>query len=317
MLNNHRDEYQISTQKLTSGLMKPIASYLLTFAFLCAMSSVIPVEAKALQAPEQSSDTVKQVWADLHPQVTYRETEERTITATVNGETLVVADFEDNPYAADRFDIEQVGDWDRNGIQDLMYGAIHGGNDRPYTYVFTTYTPNLGLQSYPLVQSFITPTIEQKSIDGEEKIKWVITGIENNEGWHNRDFKQVQKRFIIEQGKPKLIEENVDEEIEALMEFRTRVLGDRGYDGVLFEFDLDKNGKPDQVVGDYWGRWGRMWVGVIWDDGRITPKVGTCKRIGVLATQTLGIHDLICDNSRKILWVGDRYESQPDRFEQR
>lgn len=66
--------------------------------------------------------------------VKYTKTNFASIRAIVNTVTYVVADLEmDNPYLADRLDIEYVGDWDNNGIQDLIFGAINGGNSRDYT----------------------------------------------------------------------------------------------------------------------------------------------------------------------------------------
>ena len=247
------------------------------------------------------------------PEVEYRKLAFASIGATVNGAEYVVSDLEvDNPYLADRLDIEYVGDWDNNGIQDLIFGAINGGNDRDYTYVFATYVPGVGIKTYPLMDSHFTPKLEEMLVEGETR--WVITGYENNEGMHRADFHQVRRRFVIEDGKPRQIEETVDEEIPALVEYRTHQAVDSIPEGDFIQYDLDNNGKLDRITGSYWGRWGRISVEVIWDDGRKTTDIGNCKRIGVLDSKHSGVHNLVCDNSHKIIWVDGRYEKQPDRF---
>lgn len=178
--------------------------------------------------------------------------------------------------------------------------------------MFATYVPDVGIKTYPLMNSHFTPNLEEMLVDG--KAVWVITGYENNEGMHRDDFYQVRRRFVIENGEPKLIEETVDEEILALVEYRVRQAKVAIPEGDFIRHDLDNNGKLDRITGTYWGRWGRISVEVIWDDGRKTTDIGNCKRIGVLGSQHAGVQDLVCDNSHMIVWVDGRYEKQPDRF---
>jgi hypothetical protein len=61
------------------------------------------------------------------------------------------------------------------------------------------------------------------------------------------------------------------------------------------EFDLDGDGKKDVISGRFWDRWGVIFWTVKFANGKEFATTEPCKRIGVLATATNGVHDLVCD----------------------
>ena len=128
---------------------------------------------------------------------------------------------------------------------------------------------------------------------------------------------------MIQNGQPVLIDELVDEEVIAVKEIRScqveTLLYDvfdlsmiQSVDVALLVYDIDNDGRKDQVIRHLWERWGRMRFFVKWADGTQTERVGQCKRIGVLHSVTKGVHDLVCDNSNMHIWNGLRYEGMPN-----
>ena len=72
----------------------------------------------------------------------------------------------------------------------------------------------------------------------------------------------------------------------------------------LFTFDLDLDGKEDELSCYYWWRWGVVSCAVTSTKlGKVSiPK---CSRIGILSSITNGMHDLICDRNYTFTWSPD------------
>ena len=79
----------------------------------------------------------------------------------------------------------------------------------------------------------------------------------------------------------------------------------------LFTFDLDLDGKEDELSCYYWWRWGVVSCAVTSTKlGKVSiPK---CSRIGILSSITNGMHDLVCDRSYIFSWSPDNKEYVQD-----
>jgi len=141
-----------------------------------------------------------------------------------------------------------------------------------------------------------------------------ITLTTNNEGWNLYRPKQVTKRFVFEKGAPVLVEETHAREIEALANIRSEQFEGRAPDdAVVLSFDLDADGKPDEISATLWERWGRLFWRVRFADGTESGDSGhNCKRLGVLPELTLGRHDLVCDFDTRLKWDGKQYVAEQE-----
>ena len=248
------------------------------------------------------------------PTVAYQIESDR-IVVLVDGEVYPAGELGDYADAGMRLSEEASADWDGDGIPELLYLVSTGGNCCPGQYKLMSYHPERGLSVNALSKSWWKPSIEWRQLEGMEQAAWVFTFFTNNEGVNTNDFQQARLRYVVEQGKPRLVEKTEDTELAALVEVRAHQLTaeqSRGATVRLIGFDLDQNGEEDQIVGRLWERWGRLVIEVKWADGRDSLDNFKCKRIGVLATITQGVHDLVCDNSSRLVWDGSRYQEQPD-----
>ena len=63
----------------------------------------------------------------------------------------------------------------------------------------------------------------------------------------------------------------------------------------LILFDVDGDGREEEVIASYWERWGTVIIGdiVTTSKGKVNFSVG-CSRIGFMKTTTNGLHDIVC-----------------------
>jgi hypothetical protein len=135
----------------------------------------------------------------------------------------------------------------------------------------------------------------------------------DNEGVNTDRPERGILRFAFENGHAVLVEEKHAVEIKALADLRSEqfdAVSNQDEEKSLF-FDLDGDGKKDELVGRLWFRWGRFYWRVRFGDGRTTEEddSSTCKRLGVLAQKTQGHHELVCDFDTRFRWNGIAYEA--------
>ena len=63
----------------------------------------------------------------------------------------------------------------------------------------------------------------------------------------------------------------------------------------LILFDVDEDGRAEEMTASYWDRWGTVIIGdiVTTSKGKVTFSTG-CSRIGFMQTTTNGLHDIVC-----------------------
>lgn len=267
-------------------------------------------------------------------EITYHQKGSFIISTTLDGKEYIAEELETEPrdgydvalvneYSAYSLRLIDQADWDEDGFAEALYLPLRGGNCCPDQYRLISYSPTDGFRTHQFLEAWSNPQIERLRLNDWTEDRWVFTSVENNEGWNTYDFDQVRKRYVIESGQPKLIEELVDEEIPATKEIRSyqveTLLYDvldlgmiQNVDAALLTYDLNNDGAEDQIRGYLWERWGRMRFYVEWADGTQTDTFGQCKRIGVLESVTKGVHDLVCDNSDMYIWNGEKFQRKPN-----
>ena len=78
----------------------------------------------------------------------------------------------------------------------------------------------------------------------------------------------------------------------------------------LILFDVDGDGREEEIIASYWERWGTVIIGdiVTTSKGKVTFSTG-CSRIGFMRTTTNGLHDIVCGR-KDIL----RYDPESTRY---
>jgi hypothetical protein len=197
-------------------------------------------------------------------------------------------------------------DFDGNGLADALvsHSPGCGGNCCSDSYFFVSASSGDRFElSDEFADSRGFPVIEKW------KGRWSVVVTSTNEGIMNQERPlEITRRFILEAGKAVRVEEHRRRDVESIVEIRSEIFNpDRLDETHSIEYDLDGDGKNDQITCKFWARWGSMLWSVEFANGKKFSSDVGCKRIGVLKTKTNGVSDLVCDQSTIFRWDGSGY----------
>lgn len=195
------------------------------------------------------------------------------------------------------------GDLDGDGLTDALIEEGTGGAAGKSVYFFAPGTMSDGF----LVQELGYGSAEVETWRGRPSL--VLST--DNEGVNTDRPEEGTLRFAFEHGRATVVEQEHAVEIKALADLRSEQFDavDARDEERSLSFDLDSDGKQDEVIGRLWFRWGRFHWRVRFGDGRVTEEDDSslCKRLGVLPEKTAGYHDLVCDFDTRFRWNGRAY----------
>lgn len=202
-------------------------------------------------------------------------------------------------------EVTEQRDFDGDGATDALitHSAACGGNCCPNTFFFVSRRGNKFVRSDEFADSWSEPPIEKWS--GQ----WSVVVTSNNEGINQDAPVEFTRRFVLKEGKAVMVEERRREDLKSLVEMRSAIFNPtRENEKHSIRYDLDGDGRPDTIEATLWERWGRMFWSVRFGNGREFSSNEACKRIGVLASRTKGVSDLVCDQDKVLHWNGNAYE---------
>jgi hypothetical protein len=198
-------------------------------------------------------------------------------------------------------------DFDGNGFVDALVEHVVacGGNCCADTFFFVSAFGGGRFElSDEFADSWGSPVIEKW------KGRWSVVVTSNNEGVNTQRPVEITRRFILESGKAVQVDERTRKDLESIVEIRSEMFDPGKVDEThSIEYDLDGDGKKDQIKATLWWRWGRMFWVVDFADGKKFSSHIACKRIGVLKTKTNGVSDLVCDQDTVFRWNGREYQA--------
>ncbi|WP_157202725.1 hypothetical protein [Calidithermus chliarophilus] len=199
-------------------------------------------------------------------------------------------------------------DFDEDGYSDVlirMNGGC-GGNCCLDEYFFVSHRGNGRFsRSKPFGYAYKEPKIER------HRGRWSVVVEVRNEGFNTDDPIDVRERYVLEDGNAVLVEKSELKPLLALAEMKSEELSDlTAAEERSLRYDLDGDGTDDQIIGSFWARWGRISWRVQFSSGLSFDDNRACKRIGVLASRSQGVHDLVCDLATVYRWDGKTYVRQ-------
>jgi hypothetical protein len=199
-------------------------------------------------------------------------------------------------------------DFDGNGSVDALVEHVTacGGNCCSDTFFFVSSFDNGRFEiSQEFADSWKDPVIEVWN--GRSSVVVIST----NAGANLDRPVEVTRRFVLENGKAMQVEESRRKDIESLVEMRSEMFASEMSGEAhthTIEYDLDGDGAKDVISGKLWQRWGSIVWSVRFGNGKEFSSDQACKRIGVLATKTNGVNDLVCDQDTVLHWTGSAYK---------
>jgi hypothetical protein len=224
------------------------------------------------------------------------------LVATFNGKTSVLIPKSEEKCLV----IVERKDFDGDGLADALVEdeTACGGNCCPNKFFFVSAKPDGSFtMSDEFADSWADPTIEKW------KGRWSVVVVSNNEGVNRERPVEMTRRFVLEAGNAVTVEEHQRKDMKAVVEMRSEVFRtDKPDETHTIKYDLDGDGKKDTITGTLWERWGRILWTVEFADGKEFSSHTGCKRIGVLATKSNGVNDLVCDQDTVLHWDGNAYK---------
>jgi hypothetical protein len=221
------------------------------------------------------------------------------LVATLNGKHSVLISKSKNKC----LEIVDQRDFDGDGSLDALVEDITacGGNCCPNQFFFVSSTPDGHfVMTDEFADSWIDPVVEKW------KGHWSVVVVSNNEGVNRERPVEFTRRFVLDGGKAVKVEEKRRKDMNSIVEMRSEIFRNPNETHRL-QYDLDGDGKKDTLTGKLWERWGRILWTVKFANGKEFSSKDACKRIGVLATKTGGVNDLVCDQDTVLHWNGAEY----------
>jgi hypothetical protein len=223
------------------------------------------------------------------------------LSATENGKTYKLIPESKNQC----LEVVEQKDFDGNGTLDALVQntTACGGNCCPNGFFFISARGGGKFDiGDPMADSWVDPVIERW------KGRWSVVIVSNNAGVNTERPVEITRRFVFENGKAVKVEERQRKEIQSLLDLRSEVFKSGSPDERhQITYDLDGDGRQDKIGGTLWERWGLIVWTVEFANGKKAEGKPDCKRIGVLASKTSGVHDLVCDQDTVLRWDGKRY----------
>ncbi len=227
------------------------------------------------------------------------------LRANINGQDYELISEEENLC----LDLTDQRDYDKNGSVDALVTNIVacGGNGTGNSFFFISY---LGDGHFERSSEFGGISWSEPEIQ-EWKGVWSVVTTSANEGMNTDAPIEIKERFVLDAGNAVKVEESERKEIIALVELKSEDFDFQKIDEVKeILFDLDGDGIEDKIIGRLWHRWGRVVWSVSFSQGGGFESSGGCKRVGILSTTTVNVHDIVCDHDTIYRWNGNEYISQ-------
>jgi len=152
-----------------------------------------------------------------------------------------------------------------NGLIDALVAHITacGGNCCPNRFFVSALGNGRFEVGEEFADSWAYPVVEQW------KGRWSIVVTSNNEGINLDRPLEITRRSILERGEAVKVEEWRRKDLESIVEMRSEIFNTDDADEMhSVEYDLDGDGKKDQITGRLWYRWGRILWSVQFADGK-------------------------------------------------
>lgn len=267
-----------------------------------------PAQASSSPSPA-ATPTPSPSIALSHPKVRYSIRQSRetpfgpsTLLATLNGKSTELIGKDKKKC----LQIVEQRDYDGDGLLDALVedSIACGGNCCPNKFFFVSLMPNGQFAvSDEFADSWDEPVVEKW------KGRWSVVVVSNNAGVNLERPIEFTRRFELDAGKAVKVEERQKQDMKAIVEMRSEIFDfDKPSQVHTLHYDLDGDGKNDSIEGTLWQRWGSIFWTVKFADGKAFSSNTACKRIGVLPTQTNGVHDLVCDQDTVMHWDGTKYQ---------
>jgi hypothetical protein len=196
-------------------------------------------------------------------------------------------------------------DFDGDGLNDALIQNITacGGNGAANSFFFVSYSGEGFFNiSKEFGYSWVDPIIEKW------ENTWSVLVQSNNAGANNYEPIEVKERYILKDGKAFLVETMKKNGLVALKEINATEFSFEKPDEIKYlYFDLDGDGLTDKIICTFWERWGAINWSIEFSSGIKFEGGGGCKRIGVLESKTLGVHDIVCGCDYVYKWNGKKY----------
>lgn len=224
------------------------------------------------------------------------------LVAVVNGQEYVLVSEEEGLCLR----VQEVADFNGNGYNDALVEVLHGcgGNCCGNGYFVASFDG----------QAFYKTRTLGEDWDGAEVVwdgNWANFIIEARYQGFNAEMGCNDSLYVLALDGYRWMELEVTGSgyLEALAQLTAEQLVEAGRERGSLAFDLDGDGAKDVITAEYWERWGTLgegWTIHFSGGGKFVADFAG-KRIGVLPTQTYGVHDLVigCDNI--YYWDGEVY----------
>lgn len=190
-------------------------------------------------------------------------------------------------------DVTIESDLNGDGTIDAIVSVHGGGNCCPAEFYFVADMKDgkFSVTEIPEVYAWQDPVFETHN--GAPLVKFVSV----NEGMNTDDFRETTHLFRFEGATPVIASRSVTSEIVALVDMRTNAFTEDGPPRLSLLKDVNGDGRDDEISCAFWERWGRFMDCEVstGDDASPIEIIGNCKRLGVLASKTGSMSDLVCD----------------------
>ena len=143
------------------------------------------------------------------------------------------------------------------------------------------------------------PGISFNEIDGEK----ILVVYNSSYGADNVSDERTISHLRLTEGKIELMAKFYNAAfLNAELDITSRELKEIEPKRKVFKFDLDLDGKEDELNCGYWWRWGAVSCGVTGTKFGEFAISGGCNSLGVLSSITNGMHDLVCGRKDILKW---------------
>ena len=236
--------------------------------------------------------------ADKVAQYSVREDSVDKLIATYDGQEYWLTNKQDekSKYSLEGMRsvyLHEQGDFDGDGNEDLLFTATNGGASAVGRYFVASHHGDhyFTIASAEELYTYgVYELLEQD--DGSIHIK-VYHALHGNDLYEGVDGFSIYK---LRSGKLQLISSVISHaQIPVMMEI---LASEFEGGGTTFEFDIDGDGTPDQLLCSYWARWGAVGCDIELSTIGLVEHNWGGNQIGIAETKTNGVHDLVYN------WVG-------------